>query len=77
MKTLAKNSLQNIGDGSKSFPLISECRDVLEGIAQGDFSKIALNAGILALAGKSSTNFADPKSGKQMVTTALTLCTVS
>jgi len=32
MKALARNSFENIDIGSKSFPLISECRDVIEGI---------------------------------------------
>ena len=80
MKSLAQNSLANLDIGSKSFPLISECRDVIEGIAQGDLSKIALNAGILALTtvqGGSKKASSYVKSSKNMVTTAFTLCTVS
>ena len=35
--------------GSKAAPIMGECRNVAEVIEQGDLSKAALNAGLLAL----------------------------
>ena len=40
--------------GSKACPVVRECKDVVEGIKQGDFKKVAAIAGVLgvsALAG--------------------------
>jgi len=33
----------------KTSPLVSECRDVSEGIAKGDLNKVAINGGVIAL----------------------------
>ena len=41
LSKLAKNSASNIDLGSKTCPLVSECRDVGEGVVQGDFKKVA------------------------------------
>jgi len=45
---IAKSASASFDMGSKTCPLISECRDFGHGIAQGDLSKTALNAGLLA-----------------------------
>ena len=34
---------------SKTCPIVAECRDVVQGIAQGDFKKVTVNGGILSL----------------------------
>merc|ERR1711981_666540 len=47
-KILGNNCSQNLGLGSKACPIARECRDVIDGISQGDFTKVALNAGVLA-----------------------------
>ena len=41
--------MNNLNAGTKNCPLISDMRDVTSGIAQGDFHKVALNGGYLAL----------------------------
>jgi len=46
---LALNAHCNLDVGSKGCPIGSECRDVVEGIANGEFTKVALNGGALAL----------------------------
>ena len=40
----------NLQHGSMSCTIVKECRNIAEGIAQGDFGKVALNTGILSLA---------------------------
>ena len=35
--------------GSKGCPIVSECRNVAQGIAQGDYKNAALNGGLLSL----------------------------
>ena len=39
----------NFGNGLKECPVFREFRDVGEGIALGDFKKVAMNGGLLAL----------------------------
>ena len=46
---MAKNAMSNLDIGSKSTPIAAECRDVGEGIATGDFKKVAGNSAILGL----------------------------
>ena len=46
---MAKNAMSNSDAGSKSTPIAAECRDVGEGIATGDFKKVAGGAAILGL----------------------------
>jgi len=64
-----------LGLGSKACPIVRECRDVAEGICQGDFAKVALNAGVLALGavpgGGSTTKLgASTGAGKQVLQAA-------
>ena len=47
---LAANSGQNLTNGANSCPIVSETRDLAQGIASGDFKKASLNAGILSAA---------------------------
>ena len=46
--TLATKNNFNLG--SNSCPLVTELKNVNQGIAQGDFTKASLNAGFLAMA---------------------------
>ena len=36
-------------ENSRTCPIINECRDAMQGVAKGDFSKAVLNNGLLAL----------------------------
>ena len=47
--TLAQNAEQNISIGQKTCPIVRECKDIQEGIAQEDLRKATLNSGLLAL----------------------------
>jgi len=49
MKHLENNASSNLDVAQKACPIVGECRDVGEGIALGDFTKGAFNAGVLAL----------------------------
>ena len=44
------NAAANLEAGLKACPVVRECRDIQEGMAQGDLQKAAANAGVLALA---------------------------
>ena len=44
------NAAANLEMGLKACPVVRECRDIHEGMAQGDLEKVAANAGALALA---------------------------
>ena len=46
---MSSNATQCLNQASKTCPLITEFRDINAGIAQGDFNKATLNAGILAM----------------------------
>ena len=45
---LVRNAAANLGGGSKACPIVSECRDAGEGVAQGDLKSAAANAALLA-----------------------------
>jgi len=45
---LKSNVSKNISSGAKAMPVVSECRNVAEGISTGDFKKAAMNGGILS-----------------------------
>ena len=47
---LVMGALCYLEAGSKQCPVITELRDVNEGIALGDFKKVAINVGVLVLA---------------------------
>jgi len=44
----------NLNIGSKVCPIVSQCRDVAQGLVSGDFNKVALNSSVLALSAISS-----------------------
>ena len=46
---MATNGARNLDIGSKATPILSECRDVQAGIANGDFNRVNISAGILGL----------------------------
>ena len=46
----ARNASTSLGQASRNCPVISELGNVAQGIAQGDFTKAAVNTGILTLA---------------------------
>jgi len=46
---LGKTSASNLYGASKVCPIAFECRNAAEGILLGDFKKVALNGGLLAL----------------------------
>jgi len=48
-RKMAEDAMSKLSAGSKIMPILSECRDIGEGISRGDYKKVALNAGILAL----------------------------
>lgn len=80
-KILGNNSAHNLGTGSRACPIVSECRDVAAGISQGDFTQVALNAGVLALGavpggGSTAKLGTQAPAGKQMLQMA-TLSTAS
>ena len=62
MGNLKLNLNKNLDVGSNGCPVVSECRDVASGIGQGDFQKVALNAGFLA----SYATFGQGSQGKGM-----------
>merc|ERR1712232_656016 len=49
LQSLAANGSRNLDIGSKSTAIISECRDISKGMTNGDFKRVAVNAGILGL----------------------------
>lgn len=49
LKKMQSNAVGNLNLGSKTCAIISECRDVSQGIAQGDFVNAGVNAGLLGL----------------------------
>ena len=51
MLMLAREASGKIDEGSKACPIIGECRDLIEGVVNGDLKKAAMNAGVLALMG--------------------------
>ena len=74
-KILGNNSTQNLGLGSKACPIARECRDVIDGISQGDFTKVALNTSVLALGavpggGSTAKLGASTSAGKQVLQAA-------
>ena len=58
MKNFSMNARSNLYCGSKVCPIISECSDLSQGIAQGDLYTTIKNAGVLSLS--SSTLTLDP-----------------
>jgi len=46
---MVNSAINNINEGTKSFPVLRSCRDVIEGIGEGDFFKVSLNVGVVAL----------------------------
>ena len=46
---MSRNMGNNIDAGSKTCPLVSECRNVAQGISQGDLKNVAVNGGLLSL----------------------------
>ena len=46
---MAKLSVKSFKSGSKGCPILSECRDVGEGIFTGDIKRAAINSGFLVL----------------------------
>ena len=46
--------MTNLKTGSGACPLVSECKDIAQGIAQENYSKAALNAGLIALSASAS-----------------------
>lgn len=53
--------MSNLDAGSKATPIAAECRDVAEGIAGGDFKKVAGNAAILGLCAVASAGAGSQK----------------
>ena len=47
--TLAKNVASNLDAATNGCPVISEAKNMVEGVAQGDFTKAAKNGGVLGL----------------------------
>ena len=61
MQRLSKNVATNLHHGAQRCAAVRECRDVGDGIAQGDFKQVTLNAALLSsylvpLAGAPSTS---------------------
>ena len=52
IRKFTDNATQNLKHGSKSTPIVNECRNVTEGIAKGDFVKAGVNAGIVGATAK-------------------------
>jgi len=49
MDKLGTNAANALDYGSETAPLVSECKDLAEGITSADFQAAAFNAGLLAL----------------------------
>lgn len=49
IKRMQSNVAGNMNFASKACPIVSECRDVSQGIAKGDFVNAGANAGLLGL----------------------------
>ena len=62
LKAFRGNAVQGLG-GSKVCPVVSEVRDVVEGITQGDFSKSALATGLLGAFGLGGSTASSGKFG--------------
>jgi len=54
----------NLNNGSKTCPIGSECRDFVEGITNGEFKKVALNAGAIGLCSIGNCGVAAKAQGK-------------
>ena len=48
-QSIGKNAAMNLDEGSKLCPVSGECRNVFEGISQGDLKKTMTNGGLLSL----------------------------
>ena len=46
---MVKSAINNLNEGTKSFPVLRSIRDVIEGILEGDFFKVSLSVGVVAL----------------------------
>ena len=57
VKRFMHNSASNFRSASQATPIVSECSDLNQGIASGDFKKVGLNAGVLALGAISGGSF--------------------
>ena len=49
IKRMQSNVAGNLNFASKACPIISECRDMSQGIARGDFAQVGANVGLLGL----------------------------
>ena len=47
--SLSKRSISNLVGGSTRCPLVSQCKNIAEGIADRDFRKVTMNTAILGL----------------------------
>ena len=47
--TLARNAVSNLDAATNGCPVVSECKNMIEGVAKGDFKKAATNGGLLSL----------------------------
>ena len=76
MKGMMKNVGSNFAKGSGACPFVGEFKEVGEGIAKGDFGRVALNGGVLGLSGVvglGSVKVAGQAYGRSMLPAA-TLC---
>ena len=46
---IKNNASTNLDHGSKMCPILSECRETIDGMVQGDLKQAAANAGLLML----------------------------
>lgn len=60
---MAKNAMSNLDQGSRATPIAAECRDVGEGIANGDFKKVAGSAAVLGLCAMAGSGAGSQKAG--------------
>ena len=49
VQQMGRNTALSLDKGSKTCPIISECRNLGEGVTLGDSNQFALNAGLLAV----------------------------
>merc|ERR1712228_264045 len=73
LRTFSNNATNNLNLGSKATPIVHECRNISEGIVNGDFAKATVNAGTLGM----TATIAGTSGGAKVTTSKLTPAFIS
>ena len=68
---MTENAASNLDEGSKACPVLSECRDLGQGIAERDFRKVVYNGGLLGFYAAQFAGAAEDSEPKRGVTSVI------